>query len=203
MKQILLYAGLLFLTSQSFGQCVATTLQIDAENMGELTKDEVESLKYLREEEFLAGDVYDYLSELYTLPVFKNIGRSEDLHTEKVRELLEAYGIEDPAKDHVAGIFKNKDLQKHYNDLIALGEESLSSAVVVGLTIEEMDIKDLSDALENVIKEDNIKAVYEFLLMGSHHHLKAFNFHAGRLGVIYSPQFLTEKEFKAALIKEN
>jgi len=135
--------------------------------------------------------------------MFKNIGRSEDVHTEKVRELLEAYGMEDPAENHKAGVFKNKELQKHYNDLITLGEGSLKDAIVVGLTIEEMDINDLHEALENVVKEDNIKVIYEFLLMGSHHHLKAFNFQADRLGVNYSPQFLSQEEFKAALEKEN
>jgi len=203
MKKIIFYTVLLFLTSQAFGQCKAIELKIDTEIIEELTNAEVESLKYLREEEFLAGDVYDYLSEIYSLPMFKNIGRSEDVHTEKVRELLEAYQIDDPAKNHKAGVYKNKDLQKHYNDLVALGERSLNDAIVVGLTIEEMDIHDLNEALKNVIKENNIKVVYEFLLMGSHHHLKAFNFQAERLGVNYSPQFLSEKEFKAALEKEN
>lgn len=65
-----------------------------------------------------------------------------------------------------------------------------------------MDIKDLQDALDNVIKEENIRKVYEFLLMGSHHHLRAFNFHAERLEIAYNPQFLSPEEFNLALEKE-
>ena len=202
MKNILLITALLLLISfQGQGQCAALELKIDTENINELTNKEIKSLKYLREEEFLAGDVYEYLSEIYSLPVFKNISKAEDLHTEKVRELLEAYEIPDPAKNHEAGVFENKVLQAHYIALIALGEKSLNDAIVVGLTIEEMDIKDLQDALDNVIKEENIRKVYDFLLMGSHHHLKAFNFQAGNRDLTYKPQFLTEEEFQLALEK--
>ena len=201
MKNIIILAAFLLIPLFGQSQCLAKTLKIDTENINELTNKEVKSLKYLREEEYLAGDVYDYLAEIYSLPVFKNIGKSEDLHTEKVRELLEAYDITDPAENHVAGVFENKKLQAHYNSLIALGEKSLSDAVVVGLTIEEMDIKDLQDALDNVIQEENIRMIYDFLLMGSHHHLKAFNFQAGNLDISYSPQFLTTKEFELALSK--
>jgi len=201
MKNILILTAFLFVHILGQSQCLALELKIDTENINELTNKEIKSLKYLREEEYLAGDVYDYLAEIYSLPVFKNIGKSEDLHTEKVRELLVAYDIVDPGENHEAGVFENKKLQTHYNSLIALGEKSLSDAIVVGLTIEEMDIKDLQDALDNVVKEENIRKVYDFLLMGSHHHLKAFNFHAGNLNLSYSPQFLTIEEFELALSK--
>ena len=106
MNNILLIAALLLLSFQGQSQCAALELKIDTENINELTNKEIKSLKYLREEEFLAGDVYEYLGEIYSLPVFKNISRAEDLHTEKVRELLEAYEIPDPAKNHEAGIFE-------------------------------------------------------------------------------------------------
>ncbi|MCK4923164.1 MAG: DUF2202 domain-containing protein [Bacteroidales bacterium] len=202
MKNLFLFTALIFVFIQGQGQCLALELKIDIENINELSKKEIESLNYLREEEFLAGDVYDYLAEIYSLPVFNNIGRSEDVHTEKVRELLEAYDIVDPAENHKAGIYKNKKLQEHYDALIALGEKSLHDAIIEGLTIEEMDIKDLQEALDNVIQEENIRKVYDFLLMGSHNHLKAFNFHANNLAVNYSPQFLSPKEFKIALEKE-
>jgi hypothetical protein len=41
-----------------------------------LTEQEINSLMLLREEEMLAYDVYTFLSEIYDVPIFRNIARS-------------------------------------------------------------------------------------------------------------------------------
>lgn len=183
----------------AFTQCEISKEDLIVDENETLTENEILSLKYLREEEFLAGDVYEYLSGLYSVPVFRNISKSEDVHTEKLRELLELYSIDDPAVNHEAGKFVNSELQELYDALILKGKMSLDSSIIVGLTIEEKDIKDLNHALNEVVRSENIKEVYSFLLMGSHHHLKAFNFHAENRSLVYEPQFLTKEEFLEAL----
>jgi hypothetical protein len=198
MKKTVLSLSFVLFALMCFAQCEMNNPpeNLSSEN---LTQAEINSLHYLREEEYLAGDVYEYLSDLYSLPVFRNISKSEDVHTSRVKALLDAYSLEDPALDHQQGKFKNKELQELYDLLIEKGSLSLDSAIVVGLTIEEKDIKDLQYALENEIEAPEIQEVYEFLLMGSHHHIKAFNFHAKRLNMAYTPKFLSAEEFEAAL----
>lgn len=200
MKKLTLISFLVAISFSAFSQCRYANQLTKNENEV-LSKAEIESLRFLREEELLAGDVYKYLSELYSVPVFKNISKSEDVHTGRVKDLLDLYGIEDPAINHTAGEFKNQELQKLYITLTSQGKISLNEAIVVGLTIEEKDIYDLKKAITGEIKSENIKTVYSYLLSGSHHHLKAFNAHAEGRDIDYQPQFLTVAEFKEALNK--
>jgi hypothetical protein len=175
----------------SFSQCAKDT----GIETYQPSPEEIESLKYLREEEFLAGDVYEYFSNMYDIPVFRNISKSEDVHTERVRMLIDRYQIEDPAANHTTGNFKNNELQDLYNSLIEKGSYSLDSAIVVGLMIEEKDILDLQDALDNTIKAEDIRAVYIALKRGSNNHLRAFYRHAEAREIGYSPRFLDETTF--------
>lgn len=199
MKKSILFLLTCSFCLTAFTQCEISKEDFTIEEHETLTEGEILSLKYLREEEFLAGDVYEYLSGLYSVPVFKNISKSEDVHTERVRELLELYSIEDPAANHEAGKFVDPELQELYDALILKGKMSLDSSIIVGLIIEEKDIMDLNHALHEVIQSENIKQVYSFLLMGSHHHLKAFNFQAENRKLVYVPQFLSMEEFREAL----
>ncbi len=59
------------------------------ENQGELSEAEKEALIFMREEEKLARDVYLAMYELWGMPIFKNISRSEQSHTEAVKTLLD------------------------------------------------------------------------------------------------------------------
>jgi hypothetical protein len=160
-----------------------------------LTDLEIISLQHMREEEMLAHDVYSYLSELYDVPVFRNIAKSELVHTGHVKELIEKYGIEDPAADHQPGIFEDAHIQELYDALTEMGEKSYKDAIVVGLTIEDLDIADLEEALESEVDNADIVEVYNFLLMGSKNHMKAFYFHALRNDIDYDPQYISKDYF--------
>lgn len=160
------------------------------------------SLQFLREEELLAGDVYSYFADMYDLPIFQNISRSEDVHTGKVQALLNRFNIEDPGEGHVAGEFKNPELQKLYNRLIAKGSVSLDSAIVVGLTIEEKDIYDLQYAIDHELTTIDSKAVYTLLMKGSINHLNAFHRHAAKRGITYEPRYLSRETFMEFLAAE-
>ena len=90
----------------------------------ELSQAEIHSLQWMREEEMLAHDVYAFLAEEYTLPVFKNISKSEMQHTSVIAGLLERYGIEDPAAEHEPGKFHSQEIQSLYDRLVSQGSSS-------------------------------------------------------------------------------
>ena len=167
-----------------------------------LSEQEINSLMHLREEEMLAHDVYSFLSGLYNVPVFRNIANSELVHTKRVKGLIEKYDLEDPAANHQPGEFKDEGIQKLYNDLTESGKKSFKNAIVVGLTIEDLDIYDLEEALEKKVEKEDIIIAYEALLMGSKNHMKAFNFQAKNNGIEYIPQFITMEYFLEIVAEE-
>jgi hypothetical protein len=160
-----------------------------------LTKAEISSLEHMREEEMLAHDVYDLLADIYNVPVFRNIARSEWVHTTHVKDLIDQYGLEDPAADHQPGVFRDESIQALYDDLTEKGKQSYVDAILVGLTIEDLDIADLEEAKASEVNNEDIVRVYDFLLMGSKHHMKAFFFHAQRSGIEYVPQYISQEYF--------
>ena len=159
----------------------------------EATESDLDDLIYMREEEKMARDVYINLYELYSIPVFDNISKSEDFHTNQILGLINFYGLTDPALPGY-GTFSNPDLQALYDELIELGNDSLTAALLVGTTIEEVDIVDLETFIE-LTTSDTIKAVYERLKCGSGHHLKAFVAHLAFRGYEYTPQLLSQDQF--------
>ena len=76
-----------------------------------------------------------------------------------------------------------------------MGKKSFKDAIVVGLTIEDLDIADLEKALESEVENEDIIKVYNFLLMGSKNHMKAFYFHALRNDIDYDPQYINMDYF--------
>jgi hypothetical protein len=150
---------------------------------------------HLREEEMLAYDVYTFLSGLYNVPIFRNIAKSEMIHTTMVKELIDKYELEDPALDHKSGVFEDEDIQELYDGLTEKGKVSYKDAIVVGLTIEDLDINDLEMALEHEVDNEDIVEVYNFLLMGSKNHMKAFFFHAKSNDIEYIPQYISKEHF--------
>jgi len=153
----------------------------------------------MREEEKLAKDVYLGLYDLWGLNIFQNIAGSEQTHTEAVKNLLDLFNIEDPADTSPTGVFANQDLQKLYDDLMAVGAQSLGDALKVGTAIEEIDILDLQEYLETTQNEE-IRRVYQNLLRGSENHLRAFtNTLEQQTGEIYEPQFMSQVEYDAVV----
>lgn len=163
-----------------------------------LTEAEVRDLLLMREEEKLARDVYLTLGEKYNQRVFVNIPRAEQQHMESMLGLLKAYGLEDPSAAE-PNRFNNATLQKLYAELVARGSKSAEEAYLVGALVEELDIRDLMEAMKRTNKE-NIRAVYENLLGGSTRHLNAFvrNYEAVS-GKTYRAQKLTQTQVDGML----
>jgi len=154
---------------------------------------ELEMLLHMKEEEKLARDVYSALSVKYKIPVFSNISRSENTHLNAVIWLLKNYG-EEYTEVKEPGKFSNPDFQDLYDKLVAKGSESLAEALKTGALIKDLDIKDLMDYIGNVTNE-NIIMVFENLTKGSRNHLRAFNRILVRMGIIYTPSYISQEEF--------
>ncbi len=167
----------------------------------DLTDVDIEGLLLMREEEKLAHDVYMHFYGLYGQQLFLNIANSEESHTNAVLTLLEGYGIEDPALEG-EGQFANEELGALYNALIEQGSASLTEALKVGATIEDLDIADLQNLLAETENTDIIR-VYENLLKGSENHMRGFVRNLQTLGETFSPQHISVEEFEAILAAGN
>lgn len=167
--------------------------------LGTLTDSEQAGLRYMREEEKLAHDVYVTLSKKWALPVFQNIPKSEQTHMEAVKLLLDRYSLADPATGKAVGVFTDVALQKLYDQLLEKGNQSLANALTVGATIEDLDIVDLQTRLAQTDKTD-IQLVYENLMKGSRNHLRAFTQTlTSQAGETYKPQYLSQEDFAAII----
>lgn len=150
-----------------------TTRMVALTPAGTLTKDDIESLRFMIQEEKLARDVYLTLYNIYKLPVFSNIAQSEQRHMDAVKTLLDKYGIENPFKTDDVGKFADAEFEKLYNELVAEGKKSVVDAINVGIKIEKLDIEDLKEAISKTKNQDLI-TVFSNLMKGSQNHLEAF-----------------------------
>ena len=163
-----------------------------------LSEEEKTGLLQMREEEKLARDVYITLADTWGIPMFSNISRAEQVHTDAVKVLLDRYGLEDPVKNDKVGVFTSIEIKKLYDDLVRKGKNSLIDALIVGATIEDLDIKDLDDLIANSDSEDII-VTYNNLNKGSRNHMRAFARQISNRGGSYDPQFISEAEFENIL----
>ncbi len=168
-----------------------------------LSREEIQGLQYMREEEKLAHDVYIYAYHKYGTRVFENIAKSESTHTYMVSVLLDKYNITDPAKNEPEGVFKNSTIQALYWKLVERVNESEKSALIVGANIEELDIVDIQHWLNKTDNQD-IKYVYTNLINGSGNHLRAFVSTLKRMyNYEYQPVYLSEEEYDRIISGEN
>jgi hypothetical protein len=164
-----------------------------------LSKTELETLLFTREEEKMAHDVYWYASQKYGVPIFENIARSEISHTQAVLNLMAKYSVTDPLDGStLPGQFTNPVLAQLYRKLTERADVSLASAMEVGLYIEDLDIRDLDQALTQTQRPDLIQ-VYENLRCGSTNHLRSFENLASGMGITYTPEFISQSEYTAII----
>lgn len=184
MKTIFKYFSFFFISLIFIiGSCKGPINQIDEtfgdaelkkgtlENSVKLSQEEIDGILFMREEEKLAHDVYVQFYDLYANKIFLNISVSEQRHTDAVLQLINYYGLEDPAMEEI-GEFRNKELQDLYDLLMSMGTD-LISALEVGVLIELTDLEDIT-ALMQQTEIMNILQVYGNLLDGSLNHLTSF-----------------------------
>ncbi|GEM_PF-221940 len=163
-----------------------------------LSDAEIAGLKLMREEEKLARDVYLALYDKWDLPIFSNIAKSEQTHTDAVKTLLDIHGIGDPVSTDDRGIFTDQELQTLYDDLVNQGDASLLEALIVGATIEDLDIKDLNELIAQTENPD-ILIVYNNLRKGSRNHIRSFVGQIENNDGAYTAQFIEQSELDGIL----
>ncbi len=188
MRKLVLFA-LLVATGLSFVNCSDDETINETES---LTSVEREDLLRLREEEKLARDVYLYAYDTYGLSISNNISQSEQMHMDEILDLLNKYGLDDPALPN-RGEFSNQTLQTLYDDLTAQVDVSELDAIVVGATIEDLDIYDIEEFESHTNKNDILDA-YSKLKCGSRNHMRAYYADLISRGYTYEAQFITANE---------
>ena len=160
---------------------------------------EAADLRFMREEEKMARDVYLTLYDTWGMSVFSNISSSEQSHMDAILRLLRTYRLIDPAAETLIGEFTNPELQMFYIALLEKGRLSKLDALQVGGIIEETDIRDLVGAIDRSGKT-NIDTTYENLLCGSRNHLRAFARNLESMtGQQYTAQVITQDEVDVVL----
>ena len=159
-----------------------------------LSDAELAALAFMREEEKLAQDVYMDMYDLWGRAIFVNIADSEQTHTDVVLRLIEKYSLADPAEGKPRGEFSDATLQGLYDSLTAQGTASLVDALIVGATIEDLDIFDLHRQLD-VVDNQDITVVFEALQKGSRNHLRAFYASLTDMNIVYTPVYISQQEY--------
>jgi hypothetical protein len=192
MKNLLIIATL---TVLGFSSCSkADNSSTPATVVAPITEQEKTDLIFLREEEKFAHDVYVYAYAKYGHMVFSHISSSEQTHANAVLDLLNAYGIANPAANNPEGVFTDPTLQALYTQMIAKVDSSLNDALYVGATIEDLDISDIKRLNAHTTKTDLLQ-VYANLTCGSRNHIRSF---ISQLGT-YKPQYITQAELDSII----
>ena len=164
----------------------------------EISDVEETSLLHMREEEKLARDVYDYLYEIWGMRIFNNISSAEQSHMSSIATILQKYNIPDPVLNDDRGSFSDEGMKELYTKLTAMGSNSLADALLVGATIEDLDIFDLQNAL---LKTDNMDILFIFgnLKKGSENHIRAFTNQLKSFNITYEAQYISQEELENIL----
>lgn len=164
-----------------------------------LSSSELETLLFTREEEKLAHDVYVYAYSKYGNFVFDNIANSESQHVTSILNSMENFNVSDPLNGiQTPGEFTIPALQTLYDNLIARVDMSKNESLLVGLYIEDLDIRDLDQAISET-DEPSLIQVYESLKCGSKNHMRTFESLASDAGIIYTPEFISQAEYDAII----
>jgi hypothetical protein len=171
-----------------------TTKLLDTPSTWIISDQEKIWLIQIREEEKLARDVYTTLGEKRWNQIFTNISKSEQTHTEAVKNLLNRYSISDPVVDDSVGKFTSSTMQTLYNDLVSQWSKSLLDALIVGATVEDLDIRDLNILIKQTDKQDII-TIYNNLNKWSRNHMRAYIKNLNNNGGNYIPQYISLLEY--------
>jgi hypothetical protein len=142
----------------------------------------------------VARDLYLSLYNQDNLSIFPSIAQSEQSHMDSVKVLIDKFGLQDPEQE-ARGAFTNQSLKSLYDNLMEKGGKSPQEALKAGAVFEEISILDLQRELSGTNNQD-IQTVFEGLLAGSEKHLHSYVNALKDIGVSYSPQRLSQKEFE-------
>lgn len=188
------------LTTGKYSTFSSPTTISDSNTTSTITVELQNQLVYLLEEEKLAHDVYIFTTQKWPNLVtpFNNISQSELTHNNAVKSLLQSLNIQTPLITTDLGKFTNPELQSLYNTLISKASISEGDALIVGATIEDMDIKDLNNLASKTTNQDILRIINK-LKSGSENHMRAFVTRLSKYGIDYTPQYISQLEYQTIL----
>ena len=159
-----------------------------------LSKVEVESLAFMREQEQLMHDVYAANAGLWSVDTFAWVAEGEASHSAAVKVLIERYHQADPLDGLTHGHFKTPAFQNLHDSLVAASRLSPIEALTVAVEVQELGIRDLSDQRDKIDNAD-ILMVYDNLLDASQGHLLASMKVLTANGGQYVPKYIPQDTF--------
>lgn len=175
-------------------------LMFAGNSFSQINQSDRDALIYTMQEEKVANNFYTAMQSLYGMNVFENISKAETMHMKHVKTLLDDFGIDNPVsgKYEAAGSFMDAGLEKMYNDMISVGNISVTDALKESAKFEEMDIRDLKAFVEST-QNTSIKSTLNMLINASGNHLRAFVKNLRTRGIEYTPQYLSQEEFNGMI----
>lgn len=164
---------------------------------GTITAEDAKLILFMMDEEKMARDVYIFFSGKYTLPVFRNISKSESIHMKAVGNLVSGFNLTFTGTD-TPGEFENSEIAGLYKELTGKGSLSLDEALKAGALIEETDILDLEKAIMQT-QNASVKTVFTHLLRASENHLRAFTGILKARKMTYEPLLLSSEYYQAVM----
>lgn len=143
--------------------------------MADISSQGADDLRFAREEERMARDLYRLLADHYDgARPFANIVNAEQRHYDVIGTLLTRYGIADPSAGKSPGIYADPAIQNLFDDWKARGLTGWPEALQVGIALEKHDVADLEKLSSGNGLPSDVKTAYANLLGGSRNHLAAF-----------------------------
>ena len=163
-----------------------------------ITESEKAAIIFVVQEEKVAHDFYAAMYELHGITPFRSISKSEGLHMDKAKNLIDHFGIEDPNTEYydTPGKFKTLKFQAMYDDLVRGGSKSIQDALIESAKFEELDIVDI-EKLISTVQNEYIKSTFGSLTGISKDHLKAIVRELSERGIEYSPSYLSKDELNS------
>jgi uncharacterized membrane protein YgcG len=116
----------------------------------------------------------------------------------RVLSVMDLYEISDPVIDDTVGVFADQHFADLYTTLVDLGSQSLVDGLIVGVTIEDLDIF-YHNELIDIGTNDHILFAWQNLVKGSRNQLRAFMSALTAQEGVYLPQYLDQETFDAIL----
>lgn len=160
----------------------------------ELSDQEVKDIRYMRQEESLAYDIYNRFYEEYGVQAFDNIKYSEQVHADVFKELIEKYGLEDSYNESTNS-FESQEVTDLRDKLVERGMEGEVEALKVAVEIEDQNVAHLREKLDNADNE-NLQELYSNLLEDSKRHLTAFDRQLDMRDVEYTPNHISKSDYE-------
>ncbi len=112
-----------------------------------------------------------------------------------VKSLIDKYQLADPVKSDAVGEFSDMELAQLYKSLVSKGEISLTDALRVGATIEDLDLFDIA-TFELATDNQDISLIYDNLAKGSRNHMRSYYDQLLSRGVVYQATYINDEELK-------